>query len=204
MRSPKEAIALGLKALTLFGIQGHADMGKWAGRDGVDQGQTPDRTRSGSNRWWTCRSLTIRSLKTCLELHLRHWAPRPTTEPESLMPSWCSKACGSCCGLNRRRCAMPPAGLISPWRRSFKPSWAIMPWATVWEKRPFKLNERFDNRKTAGMVQHTFAFFIQHWKRHARHNLDFYRQGLSTCPSTPAISSYAGAQRQLRRPTAAS
>lgn len=39
-----------------------------------------------------------------------------------------------------------------------------------------KLNERIDNHKTAGMVHHVFAFFIQHWKRHARHNLEIYRK----------------------------
>ncbi|MBN2398575.1 MAG: diguanylate cyclase [Deltaproteobacteria bacterium] len=39
-----------------------------------------------------------------------------------------------------------------------------------------KLNEKLDNRNVAGMVHHTFAFFIQHWRRHARDDLDFYRK----------------------------
>lgn len=38
------------------------------------------------------------------------------------------------------------------------------------------LNERFQDRKTAGMVNHIFAFFIQHWKKHARNNVDTYRK----------------------------
>jgi diguanylate cyclase (GGDEF)-like protein len=39
-----------------------------------------------------------------------------------------------------------------------------------------RLNEKLDNRNVAGMVHHTFAFFIQHWKKHARDDLDFYRK----------------------------
>jgi histidine kinase len=38
------------------------------------------------------------------------------------------------------------------------------------------LNQRFDNRSIAGQVHHTFAFFIQHWKKHARHDIDVYRK----------------------------
>ena len=40
-----------------------------------------------------------------------------------------------------------------------------------------KLNEKLDNRKTEGAVLHTFAFFIQHWNKHIRHELEIY-QGL--------------------------
>ncbi|MEW6188427.1 MAG: diguanylate cyclase, partial [Thermodesulfobacteriota bacterium] len=39
-----------------------------------------------------------------------------------------------------------------------------------------KLNKKLGNRKTAGRVFHTFAFFIQHWKKHARYDLDFFSQ----------------------------
>ncbi|MBU1172039.1 MAG: AAA family ATPase [Proteobacteria bacterium] len=37
-----------------------------------------------------------------------------------------------------------------------------------------KLDERFDNPRVSGMVQHAFAFFILHWKKHARFGLDMY------------------------------
>lgn len=37
-----------------------------------------------------------------------------------------------------------------------------------------KLNERFDNRKIAGMVQHAFAFLIQHWKQPVKNGLEIY------------------------------
>lgn len=39
-----------------------------------------------------------------------------------------------------------------------------------------KLNDRLGNKNLAGMVYHVFAFFIQHWKEHARKNLGVYRQ----------------------------
>ncbi|HOO71566.1 MAG TPA: diguanylate cyclase [Spirochaetota bacterium] len=40
-----------------------------------------------------------------------------------------------------------------------------------------KLHERADrNPHTPGMVPHMFAIFIQHWKKHARHNADVYKK----------------------------
>lgn len=39
-----------------------------------------------------------------------------------------------------------------------------------------KLNERLDNRKIAGDVQHIFAFMIQHWKKHAREDIEVHRR----------------------------
>ncbi len=37
-----------------------------------------------------------------------------------------------------------------------------------------KLNQKMDNRQFDATVLHTFAFFIQHWKKHLRHDLDIY------------------------------
>ncbi len=37
-----------------------------------------------------------------------------------------------------------------------------------------KLNEKLGNRKLMGQVQHIFAFFIQHWKRHVRHDHEIF------------------------------
>ncbi|MEN6473243.1 MAG: diguanylate cyclase [Syntrophaceae bacterium] len=37
-----------------------------------------------------------------------------------------------------------------------------------------KLNEMIDNKKVAGLVHHVFAFMIQHWKLHARKDLAIY------------------------------
>ena len=37
-----------------------------------------------------------------------------------------------------------------------------------------KLNERLDNRKLKGAVLHNFAYFMQHWKKHIRHDLEIY------------------------------
>jgi len=38
------------------------------------------------------------------------------------------------------------------------------------------LNEKSGNRSLACQVHHTFAFFIQHWKRHAKHNINVYQK----------------------------
>jgi len=40
-----------------------------------------------------------------------------------------------------------------------------------------KLNDRLDTRKLAGRILHTFAFFIQHWKRHLRFDVETYFRG---------------------------
>jgi len=37
-----------------------------------------------------------------------------------------------------------------------------------------KLNEKLGNRKLMGQVQHIFAFFIQHWKKHVRHDYEIF------------------------------
>jgi diguanylate cyclase (GGDEF)-like protein len=37
-----------------------------------------------------------------------------------------------------------------------------------------KLNEKLGNRKLMGQVLHIFAFFIQHWKKHIRHDSDAF------------------------------
>jgi len=39
-----------------------------------------------------------------------------------------------------------------------------------------KLNEKLDNRKIAGDVQHIFAFMIQHWKKHAKEDIEVHRK----------------------------
>lgn len=44
-----------------------------------------------------------------------------------------------------------------------------------------KLNERLDNKKVAGSVFFNFAFFIQHWKRHAKYGILLYRQAYQLC-----------------------
>jgi diguanylate cyclase (GGDEF)-like protein len=39
-----------------------------------------------------------------------------------------------------------------------------------------KLNEKLDNQKVRGQVLHVFAFFIQHWKKHIKNDCDIYAQ----------------------------
>jgi len=39
-----------------------------------------------------------------------------------------------------------------------------------------KLNEKLDNRKIAGDVQHIFAFMVQHWKKHAKEDIEVHRK----------------------------
>ncbi|MDA8137747.1 MAG: diguanylate cyclase [Desulfobacteraceae bacterium] len=44
-----------------------------------------------------------------------------------------------------------------------------------------RLNQRIDNRKLSGMVHHIYAYFIQHWNRHAKHDLPVFRQVYQRC-----------------------
>ncbi len=44
-----------------------------------------------------------------------------------------------------------------------------------------QLNQKLDNRKEAGQIHHTFAFFIQHWKKHARNDIEMYQKEYQLC-----------------------
>ncbi|MFW6335446.1 MAG: diguanylate cyclase, partial [Desulfosalsimonas sp.] len=44
-----------------------------------------------------------------------------------------------------------------------------------------ELNEKLDNRKIAGPVNHLYAFLIQHWKRHAAHDIKVYKKVYELC-----------------------
>ncbi|MCF8028634.1 MAG: diguanylate cyclase [Desulfobacteraceae bacterium] len=44
-----------------------------------------------------------------------------------------------------------------------------------------RLNEKLGERTVAGYVHHIFAFFIQHWKKHARHDVEIYRKVYPLC-----------------------
>ncbi|MFW6428741.1 MAG: diguanylate cyclase [Desulfosalsimonas sp.] len=44
-----------------------------------------------------------------------------------------------------------------------------------------KLNEKLENKRAAGVVNHIFAFFIQHWKKHAGHDIEVYKKVYELC-----------------------
>ncbi|MCF8111512.1 MAG: diguanylate cyclase [Desulfobacteraceae bacterium] len=44
-----------------------------------------------------------------------------------------------------------------------------------------KLNKRLENKRIAGVVDHIFAFFIQHWKKHAGHDIEVYKKVYELC-----------------------
>lgn len=48
-------------------------------------------------------------------------------------------------------------------------------------KMALELNQRCNDRKVAGQVRHIFAFFIQHWKKHARHDVEIYAEVYQLC-----------------------
>ncbi len=48
-------------------------------------------------------------------------------------------------------------------------------------KMALELNQKLDNRKIAGHLHHMFAFFVQHWKKHAREDVTVYRQVYQLC-----------------------
>ena len=47
-----------------------------------------------------------------------------------------------------------------------------------------KLNDILNNRRIYGLVLHIFAFFIQHWKKHARHDIEIHRRVFELCCAT--------------------
>ncbi|MFW6272122.1 MAG: ATP-binding protein, partial [Desulfosalsimonas sp.] len=48
-------------------------------------------------------------------------------------------------------------------------------------KTALALNEKLDNRNLSGPVYHVFAFFIQHWKNHAARDIDIYKKVYQLC-----------------------
>ena len=44
-----------------------------------------------------------------------------------------------------------------------------------------QLNDILNNRRIYGLVLHIFAFFIQHWKKHARHDIEIHRRVFELC-----------------------
>jgi PAS domain S-box-containing protein len=172
LRSPKEAVDLGLKALTLFGIHLSADMGKlgvlndliWVKRRidklGVEQAvnlpamEDPDQNAcidllfiTGTPAYFYNQNLMAKLALRGMRIMLRQHRTMPYAASGNIALATIIQTALGDYALGYR---LGEAAL--------------------------KLYERFNDRKTAGMIHHTFAFFILHWQRHARHSLDYYRQ----------------------------
>ncbi len=169
LRSPREAIELGLAALKLFGIHISIDVGK-----------APVAVELIKAR----AALRRRKLEDILEL------PRMQDEEllaaHDLMLSIATPAYY----VNANLFALLVLkGVNASLRYGHVPhaALAFAALATIVEnaqgdyalgyrlgEMALKLNERLDNRSVAGQVHHIFAFFIQHWKRHIRYDLAVY------------------------------
>ena len=170
MRSPWDAIKLGLKALTLYGIHISPDVGVAAVAIELIQVKlllakiTPEGLID-------LPPMEDEDMITCLQLMLTVGTPAYYFN-QNLFAKLVLK------GINMavRTGRIPPysAGAIIALATIIQTGLGDYALGYRLGEIALKLNERIDNRKTAGQVNHIFAFFIQHWKRHARYNLDIY------------------------------
>ena len=172
MRSPREAIDLGLKALTLFGIRISPHVGM------VTVAAELFRTkrlmnRIGINKIEDLPVIEDKELNSYFQIFFAMGTPAYYFNP-NLFAMLVLKGLS----LSFRQGGIMRYGSL-----------ALIALGTIIQaalgdyrlgshlgEMALRLNDRFDDRKTAGMVYHTFAFFIQHWKRHARHNIDLFRK----------------------------
>jgi diguanylate cyclase (GGDEF)-like protein len=172
MRTPKEAIDLGLKALTLYGIHISPNVGvisvvwdliqtlwflKKIPRDKVFRGppmEDEDMIANlllmlsvGTPSYYFNQNLFAKLTLKGINMGLRHGHSPPY-------------AAGAIVAL---------ATIIQTALGKYELGYRLGEIA-------LELSINIDNRKTAGMVNHGFAFFIQHWKGSARNNLDIFRK----------------------------
>ncbi len=172
MRSPREAVELGLKALTIFGIR----ISPQVGMASVAAELIKTRhlmNRIGIDRIEDLPIVDDRELDSYFQIFFAMGTPAYYINP-NLFAMLVLKGVG----LSFKQGGIMPCGSL-----------ALVALGTIIQaalgdyvmgshlgEMALRLNQRFDDRRTAGMVHHTFAFFIQHWKRHARHNLDVFRK----------------------------
>lgn len=172
MRSPREAVELGLKALTIFGIR----ISPQVGMTSVAAELIKTRrlmSRIGIDKIEDLSIVDDRELNSYFQIFFAMGTPAYYINP-NLFAMLVLKGVG----LSFRQGGIMPYGSL-----------ALVALGTIIQaalgdytlgshlgEMALRLNQRFDDRQTAGRVYHTFAFFIQHWKRHARHNLDAFRK----------------------------
>ncbi|MFW5908723.1 MAG: ATP-binding protein, partial [Desulfosalsimonas sp.] len=176
MRSPGDAIDLGLKALRLFGIRVSKKPGtmkvflelakvkfRLAGMQPEDILNLPmmeDRDRTafnnilnsmGTSAYYVSPKLfavlTLISVNDMLRYGLNEGAPALFINLATIIEN-----------------------VLGDYRLGYRMGEAAL-----------KLNEKLENKRIAGVVNHIFAFFIQHWKKHAGHDIEVYKKVYELC-----------------------
>jgi len=169
-RPPKEAIELGLKALTMFGIDIPIDVGK---RQVALELIKARRLLKKIPLEKILDLPLIQDMDTLAahEIMLNTGVPAYYVNP-NLFALLALKGVNDSLRYGR---LMPHsavafitlANIIQTATGDYELSYRIGEMA-------LKLNERLGNRKLMGQVQHIFAFFIQHWKKHVRHDYEIF------------------------------
>jgi diguanylate cyclase (GGDEF)-like protein len=174
MRTPKDAIDLGLKALTLYGIHLSPHEGKVSVATELMQ------------TLWLMKKITMdkaydfppmedEDMIACLQLMFTVGTPAYYYNENLFFAKLTLK--GINMGMKHGRIPPYSAGAVVAQATIFQTVLGNYKIGYQLGEIALRLNENIANRKTAGMVNHVFAFFIQHWKGHARKNLDIFRKG---------------------------
>ncbi|MDA8138979.1 MAG: AAA family ATPase, partial [Desulfobacteraceae bacterium] len=172
LRSPAEAVALGLKALSLFGINISAEVGV----PGVLMELLPLMRRLKKIGLSSMADLPViedADLNACLDIVFALGTPAYYFNPH-LFAKLVLKALNMT--LKRRSTMRYAASGLIALATIMQTVFGNYTLGYRLGEMAIKINERFDDRKVAGVVHHIFAFFLHHWQHHARRDLDIYRK----------------------------
>ncbi|HON59488.1 MAG TPA: serine/threonine-protein kinase PknK, partial [Smithella sp.] len=169
-RPPKEAIELGLEALRMFGINLSVDTGKETVARELRRARNLLR-KIPLEKILDFPLIQDQETLAAHEIMLNTGVPAYYVNP-NLFALFALK--GVIDNLKHRR-LMPHsavafvtlANIIQTATGDYEFSYRVGEMA-------LKLNEKLGNRKLMGQVLHIFAFFIQHWKKHIRHDYDAF------------------------------
>lgn len=168
-RSPREAIELGLKALRLFGIRLSIDMGAGPVISELIKAIILLK-KTGIDNVIHLPRMQDKELLVIHELMLNTGTPAYYVN-QNLIAYLSLKGVNDSIihGLTPQASIafIVTAGIIQSTLGNYKLGYRIGEMA-------MKLNEKLDNRRINGAVQHSFAYFIQHWKKHIKYDLEIY------------------------------
>jgi diguanylate cyclase (GGDEF)-like protein len=176
MRSPEDAIGLGLEALQLFGIRLSRAMGRWPVLYELIKVRIKLRKLSLDDipALPLCQDP---SLRACHTLMLNIATPAYYVNP-NLFAYLVLRGINENLkfGLQDHSAAvfMSLATVLQTVTGDYEQAYRI-------GKMALALNRKIDNRKQAGLVHHVFAFFLQHWKKHAAHDVEVFEKVYQLC-----------------------
>jgi predicted ATPase len=172
MRTPKDAVDLGLKALTIYGIHLSPNEGKVS--VAVELVQTLWLMKKNNTaKVFDLPPMEDEDMIACLQLMFTLGTPAYYYN-ENLFAKLTLK--GINMGLKHGHIPPYSAGAVVAQATIVQSALGNYKLGYQLGEIALKLNENIANRKTAGMVNHAFAFFLQHWKGHARKNLDIFQK----------------------------